>query len=104
MYCLDVEEIIETANKELKIERKLREIENIWKDMSMTYVNHNETETTLIRPSDEVMECLESHQLELQSMIGMGKFVDFFRERVLHHQSLLGSMEDVLKVLPVFYK
>ena len=31
-------------------------------------------------------------------MIGMGKFVDFFRDRVLHWQGTLGSMEDVLKV------
>lgn len=31
-------------------------------------------------------------------MIGMGKFVDFFRDRVLEKQSTLGAMEDVLKV------
>lgn len=34
--------------------------------MQMTYVNHNETEMMLIKPSEEVMECLESHQMELQ--------------------------------------
>ena len=48
--------------------------------------------------SEEVIENLESHQLELQTMIGMGKFVDFFRDRVLHWQGTLGQMEDVLKV------
>ena len=45
-----------------------------------------------------MIENLESHQLELQTMIGMGKFVDFFRDRVLQWQGTLGSMEDVLKV------
>eukprot|EP01042_Synura_sphagnicola_P001438 gene1438-1642_t len=47
---------------------------------------------------DEVIESLESHQMELQTMIGMGKFVDFFRDRVLHWQNTLGTVEDVLKV------
>ena len=97
-HAEDVEEIVETANKELKIERKLRDIELLWKDMTLDYAAHNGTETFLIRPSEEVIEGLESHQLELQSMIGMGKFVDFFKDRVLKWQSTLGSVEDVIKV------
>jgi len=94
----DVEEIVETANKELKIERKLRDIEAIWRDMTLDYVPHNDTEMFLVKLSEEVIESLEAHQLELQTMIGMGKFVDFFRDRVLQWQATLGSMEDVLKV------
>jgi dynein heavy chain len=94
----DVEEIVETAQKELKIEKKLKDIENLWRDMKMDYVAHNDTEMFLIKPSEEVVEGLESHQLELQTMIGMGKFVDYFREKVLQWQSTLGTTEDVLKV------
>ena len=94
----DVEEIVETANKELKIERKLRDIEKLWRDMTLDYQPHNDSEMQLIRHSEEVIEGLESHQLELQTMIGMGKFVDFFRDRVLHWQNTLGTVEDVLKV------
>lgn len=97
-HAEDVEEIVETANKELKIERKLRDIENVWRDLTMDYIPHNDTEMFLIKPSEMVVESLETHQLELQTMIGMGKFVDFFRDRVLHWQSTLGSIEDVLKV------
>ena len=93
-----MEEIVETANKELKIERKLSEIEKLWKDMALDYASHDGTETFLIKPSEEVIEGLESHQLELQSMIGMGKFVDYFKDRVLAWQSTLGSVEDVIKV------
>jgi dynein heavy chain len=62
------------------------------------YVPHNDTEMFLVKLSEEVIESLEAHQLELQTMIGMGKFVDFFRDRVLQWQATLGSMEDVLKV------
>jgi dynein heavy chain len=42
----------------------------LWKDMELDYAPHNGTETFLIKPSEEVIEGLESHQLELQSMIG----------------------------------
>jgi dynein heavy chain len=94
----DVEEIVETANKELKIEKKLRDIETVWRDMTLEYVPHNDSEMFLVKLSEEVIESLESHQLELQTMIGMGKFVDFFRTRVIEWQEKLGSMEDVLKV------
>ncbi|CAM9131888.1 unnamed protein product, partial [Ectocarpus fasciculatus] len=94
----DVEEIVETAAKELKIERKLRDIEKVWKNLVLDYVPHNDSEMCLIRPSEEVIESLEGHQLELQTMIGMGKFVDFFRDRVLNWQSTLGTIEDILKV------
>jgi len=94
----DVSEIVETATKELKIEKKLKDIELLWRDMTMTYVPHNDTEMFLIRPSEEVIEGLEGNQLELQTMIGMGKFVDFFRDRVLHWQNALGGVEDVIKV------
>jgi dynein heavy chain len=93
-----VGEIVETATKELKIEKKLKDIELLWRDMTMTYVPHNDTEMFLIRPSEEVIEGLEGNQLELQTMIGMGKFVDFFRDRVLHWQNALGGVEDVIKV------
>jgi dynein heavy chain len=94
----DVEEIVETASKELKIERKLKDIEGAWRLMELDYVPHNDSEMFLIRPSEEVIEGLETHQLELQTMIGMGKFVDYFRDRVLEWQSTLGTVEDVLKV------
>ena len=32
--------------------------------------------------ADEVLEALEDHQMQLQGMAGMGKFVDFFRQEV----------------------
>ena len=94
----DVAEIVETAAKELKIEKKLKDIEKLWTTMNLDYKQHNDSEMYLIAPSEEVIEGLEGNQLELQGMIGMGKFVDFFRDRVLHWQNSLSQMEEVLKV------
>eukprot|EP00903_Cladosiphon_okamuranus_P006208 g6103.t2 len=94
----DVSMIVETAQKELKIENKLEVIEAAWKDMELHYVPHKDTEMFVVRPSEELVESLEAHQMELQSMVGMGKFVDFFRDRVMHWQKTLGSVEEVLKL------
>ncbi|CAN0161161.1 unnamed protein product [Scytosiphon promiscuus] len=94
----DVSMIVETAQKELKIENKLEVIEAAWTDMELHYVPHKDTEMFVVRPSEELVESLEAHQMELQSMVGMGKFVDFFRDRVMHWQKTLGSVEEVLKL------
>ena len=94
----ETEEIVELSFKELKIERKLRDIELIWRDMNMNYTQHPGSELMLIKPSEETIEGLEAHQLELQTMMGMGKFVEFFKDKVMHWQNTLGTVEDVIKV------
>ena len=94
----DVSDIVDTAQKELKIENKLRVIEGAWAELILDYVPHRDTEMLIIKPSEDVVESLEAHQMELQTMIGMGKFVDFFRDRVMHWQRALGNVEEVLKV------
>ena len=79
LHVDDVAEVVETANKELKIENKLLNIEEAWTGMTLEYVQHKDQEGMfVVKPPDIVVESLEAHQLELQTMIGMGKFVDFF--------------------------
>ena len=39
----DVEEVIEMANKELKVGRKLKDIGLVWKKLSLVYKNHKGT-------------------------------------------------------------
>lgn len=97
LHVEDVGEIIETATKEQKIEKKLKVIEELWQRLTLEYVPHKDSGTFVVKPSEEVIESLESNQLELQTMIGMGKFVEFFKDRVLASQHLLGHVEEVLK-------
>jgi dynein heavy chain len=66
--------------------------------MNMNYTQHPGSELMLIKPSEETIEGLEAHQLELQTMMGMGKFVEFFKDKVMHWQNTLGTVEDVIKV------
>ena len=90
-------EIVETAQKELKIEKKMTSIEEMWTSLHLEYIPHKDSDVRIVKASDEVVESLEAHQLELQSMIGLGKFVEYFRDKVEHWQKALGNVESVLK-------
>ena len=46
--------------------------------------------------AEELIEALEGNQLELQTIVGMGKFVDYFRDKVMYWQQTLGEVESVL--------
>jgi dynein heavy chain len=98
LYVEQVGEIVETADKELKIERKLDTIDGVWASLQVEYVQHKDTDNKILKVPDEVVEYLDAHQLELQTMIGMGKFVDFFRAPVVSWQNKLGLVETILKL------
>lgn len=99
-----IEEIVETAMKELKIEKKLKEIEVLWSSMEIDYAPHKDTEMFVPKPSEEVVESIESHQMELQGIFGMGKFMDYFKDRVMHWQSLLRTVDDTLRMWMIVSK
>ena len=88
-----VEDLVSTASKELKIETQLGIIVQTWAALTLDYVPHKDTEMTVIKPSEEVLENLEGHQMELQGMLS----VEFFKEKVLQWQVTLGRVEEVLK-------
>ena len=90
-------EIVDTANKEQKIEKKMDEIEAAWKAFALDFVPHKDMDLKVVKASDEVMEALDAHQMELQGIVGMGKVLDFFRARVETAQKNLGCVEEVLK-------
>jgi dynein heavy chain len=96
-YVDNVSEIVEVAEKELKIERKLVSIEQMWVSNTLNFYAHKETEFMLMRPTEEVLDSLDQNQLELQAMLGMGKSVEHFRVAVLQWQRTLGQVETVLK-------
>ena len=52
----DVSDIVEVAQKELKIEQKLRVITANWAEMTLDYVPHKGTDMMVIRPSEEVSD------------------------------------------------
>ena len=100
----EVLECVETATKEAKIEKKLKMISEVWAGLCLGYKQYKETDIMMILVSEEVMEALETHQMELQSMIGMGKFVEYFKKEVTSWQKTLGNVEETLKVWNIVMK
>ena len=92
-----VSEIVDGANKEQKIERKMDEIEAVWRGATLDYVPHKDGDVRVVRASDEIMENLDAHALELQSTMSMGRVVEFFRSRVETAQKQLSVVEEVLR-------
>ena len=68
-----------------------------WAGLQVEYKQHKDTDNQILKVPDEVVEFLDAHQLELQTMIGMGKFVDYFRTKVVSWQNKLGLVESILK-------
>ena len=98
-YVDGVGEIVETAQKEEKVERKLKAIENSWTAMRLEFIQHRDSDVQIVAPSDEMMEILEENQMQLQSMVSMGRSVEFFRAQLLQWQGTLQNVENVLKLL-----
>ena len=97
-YNEAIEDIVETASKELKIERKLREIEQLWCTKELDYDTHKDNDVCMPHPSEEVVENMEAHQMELQGIFAMGKFMEFFRDEVISWQSRLRLLDDTLRI------
>jgi dynein heavy chain len=95
----NVSEIVEVAQKELKIEGKINNIEDTWAKFVLKFDNHRDTDTMIVCPPDDILEVLEEHSLLLQSMAGMGKSVEFFRDKVNKWQASLGEVDANLKLI-----
>lgn len=94
-----VNDLIEVATKEQKIETGLSQIDELWTNMIFDLTPYKDSELHILLPPDEIIESLEEKQMQLQTMAGMGKFVEYFRDKVSFWQHRLGNVEIVLKLL-----
>jgi dynein heavy chain, axonemal len=98
-YSDIVLDVVEIAQKELKIESRLNQIDKNWNSFSLELIRHRDTEVFVLSPPDDTLDALEENHLHLQAMISMGRYVDHFREEVLKWQATLGEVESTLKLL-----
>lgn len=97
VHVEEVRDLVEVANKELKIEQRLRNIEDLWSSFELVFLPYKELEDmATIQTPDEAIENLEEHMMQLQTMAGMGKFVEYFRTRVDTWQQQLSNVDTVL--------
>ena len=97
-YAQEVSEIVDISRKELKIDERLTAIEETWVRYTIPFEAHNRGDVGILAPEPALIEMLEDHQLQLQNMAGMGKYVAYFADRVSCWQKTLGNVEYVLGV------
>merc|ERR1719421_1274290 len=91
-------EIVEVAQKENKVEQKLKQVETFWSVAVLELARHKDTEVQVIVSPDDLIETLDEHNIQLQSMAAMGRAVDFFRADIQQWQKGLG-IEAVMRIL-----
>jgi dynein heavy chain len=81
-FVEEVATIVERASKELIIEKNLRKIEEAWGKMELTYEQKPELDVYLLGSTDDIVEVLEDHNSQLQTMQS-NRFVEYFADDVM---------------------
>ena len=94
-YSEDVTELVDSAQKESKIENNLGKIERIWEEQKFTFNDYKETQ--ILGQLDEIVEFVETHSMELMGMMS-SKDVEEFKEKVLDWQKKLKKVDSVIQI------
>ncbi|CAF0886754.1 unnamed protein product, partial [Adineta ricciae] len=97
-YEEEVRNIVDKAVKEMSMEKTIKDIENTWKTMEFTTDPHPRTGIQLLTASDELIETLEDHQVQLQNML-QSKYIAFFENQVSSWQKKLSQADQVIQIL-----
>lgn len=79
-FSEEVSELVDSANKEAKIETNLNRIEMVWEKQTLIFTDFKDT--YLLGSLDETIEFVEQHSMDLQGFLSQ-KDVEEFKERVL---------------------
>uniref|UniRef100_A0A672ZPD5 Dynein, axonemal, heavy chain 11 n=1 Tax=Sphaeramia orbicularis TaxID=375764 RepID=A0A672ZPD5_9TELE len=93
----EVRTIVDKAVKEMTIEKVVTEISRAWASMELSYEDHHQTSVRLLKCDEELLETLEDHQVQLQSVF-QSKHVDHFLLQVVELQKQLTVADSVLTV------
>lgn len=91
----DIKNIVDKSVKEAVMEKLLKDIEKTWKVMNFEYQNHERTGLKLLVVTEEIVEVLEDHQVQLQNMLS-SKFIAYFLREVTSWQLLLSNADAVI--------
>jgi len=94
-FADDVNELVESAQKEDKFENKLNTIQTFWEQEEFIFKKHQET--YILGSMDEIVEKQEFHQMDLMTMMS-SKDVEEFRDKVVHWQKTLKTVDQVISI------
>ena len=92
----EIEEVTDGADKQLKIERGLEDIEERWRTAKFVFREWKGRSIQILQGTVGVMEELEEAQMNLQAMLTM-RHVTPFRERAQELLQLLSETSDTLE-------
>jgi dynein heavy chain len=92
-YETDVEELVESAAKEDKIDNNIRNIIKAWDKMKFTFEDCNGV--PILSDTGDIVELVEQHGMDIQSMLGQ-KDVAEFREVVSKWRGYMTTLELVI--------
>ncbi|KAG2510575.1 hypothetical protein BBO99_00008735 [Phytophthora kernoviae] len=96
----DVEYICESAQKQLQIEHKLRDLTDRWSGTAFEFGEWRARNVPVLKGYGQIIEDLEEGQLQLQAILSM-RHVVFFKDRV---QTKLAQLSDTADVLELWAK
>lgn len=91
----EVKNIVDKSVKEHAMEKSLKDISSTWTTMEFQYDVHQRTGLNIPKVSEEMVEILEDHQVQLQTMLS-SKFIGYFYDEVVHWQNLLSNADSVI--------
>eukprot|EP00796_Vickermania_ingenoplastis_P004195 gene4195-3033_t len=91
-YSDEVANIVEKADKELRIENNLNKIVEAWEKLFFTYHMDEGLKCYMMGAVDEIVEQLENDNNALSSMLS-DRFVEYFYEKVISWQKNLGMVD-----------
>eukprot|EP00163_Fabomonas_tropica_P016273 TRINITY_DN2925_c0_g1_i1.p1 TRINITY_DN2925_c0_g1~~TRINITY_DN2925_c0_g1_i1.p1 ORF type:complete len:4072 (-),score=1488.94 TRINITY_DN2925_c0_g1_i1:296-12511(-) len=92
-----VDQIVDRALKEEKMEKALAKLNEVWDQVEFTYTDLPEQKLKLIKITEDDFEQLENDQLVVQSMMG-SKYLSTFEEEVVGWRKGLIGVERVMTI------
>jgi len=93
-YENQVNELVDVAQKEAKIEKKIKAIENIWVKQVFEFEEYQNTKN--FAGLDTMLELLDANSMDLMGMKSQGKYVEFFIDTVEDWRKNLGKVDQVV--------
>jgi dynein heavy chain len=93
----DIEDICDSADKQMAIDTKLSEVRGKWSAAAFTFEQYKGKRVSLLKAYGQVIEDLEESQLALQTMLSM-RHVGPFRESATSMLSQLSDTADTLEL------
>lgn len=90
----EVEEIVDIAQKEFKIDKKLKIIESNWAKQIFVFDQYKEN--YIFAPLDDMIQILDANSLDLMGMKAQGKYVEYFINTVEDWRNKLGRVDVVV--------